>query len=79
VSYLFFGRRARHTAFLFALLALLFPSDALAYLDPGTGSLFVQTVIATLAAVAYGVRLYWGRIRALWRRPANRGRPDPER
>ena len=45
------------------LLALLFPADAYAYLDPGSGSLIFQTIVATLAGVAYGVRLYWSRIR----------------
>lgn len=44
-------------------VALLFPSDAYAYLDPGSGSLIFQTIVATLAGVAYGVRLYWSRIR----------------
>jgi hypothetical protein len=50
------------------VLGTLFPTDAFAYLDPGTGSLIVQSVIATLAAVAYGLRVYWGRIQVLFRR-----------
>ena len=44
------------------MLGLLFPTDAFAYLDPGTGSLFVQGTIATLAAAGYALRLYWTRI-----------------
>jgi len=40
----------------------IFPSDALAYLDPGTGSLIVQSVIAAVAAIGFGMRLYWGRL-----------------
>jgi hypothetical protein len=68
---------ARRVLFFLVLLALLFPSDALAYLDPGTGSLFVQTIIATLAATAYGVRLYWGRIQMLLRRAVSRGHSKP--
>lgn len=41
----------------------IFPSEAFAYLDPGTGSLIVQSVIAAIAAAGFALRLYWGRIR----------------
>lgn len=44
------------------LISLAFPRDAFAYLDPGSGSLIFQTIVATLAGVAYGVRVYWHRI-----------------
>jgi hypothetical protein len=53
----------------------IFPSNAFAYLDPGTGSLIFQTVIAALAAVGFGMRHYWGRIRMWVKRP--RGGSDP--
>lgn len=62
------------TAWLVAAIALLFPADAWAYLDPGTGSLFIQSLIALLAAAGYGVRVYWSRIRG-WFRPADRKAP----
>lgn len=52
------------------LLGLLFPRDAFAYLDPGSGSLIFQTIVATLAAAAYGVRVYWSRITGWFRRDA---------
>lgn len=52
--------------FVLVVLALVFPRDAYAYLDPGTGSLVIQTVIAAVAAAAYAVRSYWGRIRTLF-------------
>ncbi len=55
---------------------MIFPSDALAYLDPGTGSLIVQSVIAALAAVGFGLRMYWGRIRAAVKRK-DRGAETP--
>ena len=55
-------RNAVHLAVLVFLFAVLFPSDAWAYLDPGTGSLFVQSTIAAAAAAGYALRLYWGRI-----------------
>jgi hypothetical protein len=39
-----------------------------AYLDPGTGSLILQAVIAALAGVAVAITSYWQRIRAFFRR-----------
>jgi len=50
------------------LLVALFPTDAHAYIDPGSGSLIFQTIVATLAGVAYAVRLYWGRLRGVFSR-----------
>lgn len=55
------------------LIALLFPRDAFAYIDPGSGSLIFQTVVAALAGIAYAVRVYWARIRSVF----NRRAPDP--
>lgn len=55
---------------LFVILAwmTIFPSEAFAYLDPGTGSLIVQSVIAAIAAAGFTLRLYWGRVRSLFKR-----------
>ena len=61
----------RHISFALFLFAFLFPADAYAYLDPGTGSLVVQAVVAGIAAGAYMLRSYWRRIGALF------GRRDP--
>ena len=36
---------------------------ALAYLDPGTGSLIIQSIIGALAAVAITLKLYWHKIK----------------
>ena len=40
----------------------LFPSQAYAYLDPGTGSMILQGIIGGLAAVAVVTKLYWHRL-----------------
>jgi hypothetical protein len=45
----------------FALLAL--PVDALAYLDPGTGSYVLQMIIAGLLGAAFAVKMSWFRIK----------------
>lgn len=60
--------RARLVCMLLAVVTLLFPRDAFAYLDPGSGSLIFQTIVAMLAGIAYGVRVYWGRIVGLFSR-----------
>jgi hypothetical protein len=41
-----------------------FTAPAYAYLDPGTGSLLLQGLIATIAAGAATVSIYWGKVRS---------------
>jgi hypothetical protein len=68
------ANRVLNVSVLVGSAVCLFPRDAFAYLDPGTGSMVVQSVIAAVAAAAYGVRLYWGRIRGVFgRRPSAAG------
>jgi hypothetical protein len=42
---------------------------ALAYIDPGTGSLVLQAIAGGVAAVAVTARLYWRRVKTFFRRP----------
>lgn len=39
------------------------PVTAHAYLDPGTGSLILQGILGTVAAVAVTGRIYWHRLK----------------
>jgi hypothetical protein len=58
------------------LLVLLVSSPAYAYLDPGTGSMLVQGLVAALAVASAAVAAFWTRLRQFFsgrRRPA-----DPE-
>ena len=41
---------------------------ALGYLDPGSGSVLLQVLAGGAAAVAVTTKLYWRRIRSLFRR-----------
>ena len=53
----------------FAVLTfLLAPTSAYAYLDPGTGSIILQMLIAGILAAALYVRLFWDRTRQLFSR-----------
>jgi hypothetical protein len=47
-----------------AVLLLLVISDAVAYLDPGTGSMLLQVILGGVAAVAVAIKLYWHKLRA---------------
>ena len=38
----------------------------MAYLDPGTGSIIVQLVVAGLAGLAYVLKLYWNRMKTFF-------------
>lgn len=49
----------------FAILATASPS-AHAYLDPGTGSILLQSLLAGIAVAIGVLRTYWYRIRALF-------------
>lgn len=42
--------------------------NAYAYLDPGSGSLIIQMIVAALAAIALAVRVYWIKIKMLFSR-----------
>ncbi len=54
-------------------LALLVSSPAYAYLDPGTGSILVQGLVAALAVASAAVAAFWTRLRQFFsgrRKPA---------
>ena len=38
------------------------PRPPLAYLDPGTGSMIVQVIIAAITGVLFAIKVFWGRI-----------------
>lgn len=60
-----------------ALLAMT-TVDAFAYLDPGTGSIILQGLIAAFAAVAVTARIYWRKIADFLRDPLNRRQEQDE-
>jgi hypothetical protein len=50
------------------MVLVFWPKPVHAYLDPGTGSMLVQGLIAVVAAAAVTVRVYWQRIQAAFGR-----------
>ena len=66
-----------------ALALALAPTGAWAYIDPGTGSILLQGLIAAVAGVAVVGRIYWHRLKQLFTRerrsaPPDHPRPDDE-
>ena len=44
---------------------LLLPSKmAFAYLDPGTGSMMIQALLAVIAAISVSIGIFWRRLRS---------------
>jgi hypothetical protein len=52
----------------FAIAVLALATPAFAYLDPGTGSILLQSLIGALAVGAAAVGTFYGRIRAFFSR-----------
>jgi hypothetical protein len=61
------------TAALFVAMFLLWSDlngTVYAYLDPGTGAVALQLLLGGIVAALAAVRMYWGRLKALFlRRP----------
>ncbi len=53
---------------LLVVAVFLFPMQAHAYLDPGTGSYFIQIALAAIVGALFAVRLFWGRIKAFFQK-----------
>jgi hypothetical protein len=56
-------RQRRLTATALVLAALVTPGEAHAYIDPGTGSYYVQLIAAGFGGIALLARQLWYRIR----------------
>lgn len=51
---------------------LAFPAPAAAYIDPGTGSLVLQMLIAGALGAAFAVKRFWRKIVAFFRSAVKR-------
>lgn len=54
------------TAALMVLAFLALDRPASAYIDPGTGSMLLQLLLATVFGALMGVKIFWQRITLLW-------------
>lgn len=65
-------------AVVLALAAILLARPAYAYLDPGTGSMVVQGMIAAIAAGAVALKLYWKRLKSVFGRKQAAGAEEKQ-
>lgn len=59
---------ARRTLALAVVLVGLLPATAHAYIDPGTGSFVLQGILAAIVGAGVAIKLFWGKIAALFGR-----------
>jgi len=62
--------------FAFALIVVLFSEKvAYAYIDPGTGSMILQAVLAAIVGSAVAIKIFWRKIKSLCLRLVGKGNP----
>ncbi len=49
------------------LFAVFVSQPAWAYVDPGTGAMMIQGLLALIAAVSVAMRKYWARVKSWFR------------
>jgi hypothetical protein len=59
-------RRSAALALVVCWCVLVAERPALAYLDPGSGSMLLQVLLGGVAGVAVIAKLYWGRLLSLF-------------
>jgi len=47
-------------------ISLVVPDEALAYLDPGSGSYLIQIIVASLAGLGFLIKTNWGKIKNIF-------------
>lgn len=50
----------------------------LAYLDPGTGSIILQVILASLLAVAVAFRVFWRKLKGVFRKESPMDNADSD-
>ena len=49
--------------FFIILYSLIYPTNALAYIDPGSGSIILQALIAAFAGASTAITIYWKKLK----------------
>ena len=61
---------------LFAIIQIIFTERAYAYIDPGTGSMLIQGLLALIAMISVSLGIFWRRIRSFFTRILGREKND---
>ncbi len=65
------------TLLLVLLYTVSLPQEALAYLDPGSGSMMLQLLLGGVVGVLAILKLYWNTFTGLFRRKKNQDYSTP--
>ena len=49
-------------------LTIVRSNNVYAYIDPGTGSMVVQAILAVVAAVSVSIGIFWRRVQLIFKR-----------
>lgn len=73
-----FTRAGRLTTTLLVLIAsfVAVPKPVYAYIDPGTGSLVIQAVLAAVLTVGVTVKVFWHQIKEKYRKLFNKNEQE---
>jgi hypothetical protein len=71
--------RLRISALFFLLAFFMFPGTGHAYLDPGTGSYFLQLLIAAFVGASFALKLYWRKLKSLYARIRHKEQKESDR
>jgi hypothetical protein len=61
----------------FIVVILLCPATSYAYLDPGAGSILIQSLIAIVAIMGATLKVYWHKIFDIFSKRKSRGNRIP--
>jgi len=64
---------------LLLIFTFAFPFSVYGYLDPGTGSYVIQIILAALLSIGVGVRIFWGKIKAIFKKKSPENVPEKEK
>jgi len=62
----------------FSLLCIAVSSPAYGYIDPGTGSLIIQSLIGAIAAIGVTLKIYWHKIKLFFSRHSSAANTDEQ-
>jgi uncharacterized membrane-anchored protein len=74
-------KNPKQTSFLLCtLLAALFLSSnsAYAYLDPGTGTIIIQGLIAAVVGGAVAIKMYWFKVKGFFSKKTKQQADEPD-
>jgi hypothetical protein len=61
-----FGKSKSTGTIVLTFLCVGFTLPAYGYIDPGTGSLIIQSIIGAIAAIGVTMKLYWHKIKVFF-------------